>query len=525
MMKMLYYEAGRKGYLIFDENGRIPRIGFHLPEDMAGLWFPPFKIIDHLDFQRHAKKVIVDVVGRKVLFEDGEAEFLFSLDRKRFFIKIKGRLGIQLRLCEIPVWYSNVLGWRKTTPKIFEKEDKILVVLRNINASFFIKNFGSIFSLRGNTLKIKSILPEMVVYVGDEPLKNVMKAYEEERVRKEEYYHLVNNEKGTRFWLKNMLIDMFLTNEYGEWVIGGCPEFPWWCGVDTFFIGRSLLEMDLTDFFKKSFSNLLRYSEGGKIPHEVITNGVVYHKGNPIETSLFVILLEDYYEKTKDLIFIEENYPVILEGFKSLLKTPYPEGPGFVELEEVSSEQVITLDNAAAAYRAIIALSKLSKVLKDEKTLEWSLDLLKFYKRNFLKDWFNESKGLFWDYMVNGGKKFSGFFTQILPLFFGLVNRKLTIRVMSELKKIGLITEKGLKHSLRGDEGGFYGKKEEKIWWISNALLKRTAIFYRTNWDFSKLDNMFKHDMESIGMNHTIPEIVNMEGGCFAQAWSAYYPI
>ena len=97
MMKMLYYEAGRKGYLIFDENGRIPKIGFHLPEDMAGLWFPPFKIIDCLDFQKPARKVMVNMVGRKILFEDGEVEFLFSLDRKRFFIKIKGKLGIQLR--------------------------------------------------------------------------------------------------------------------------------------------------------------------------------------------------------------------------------------------------------------------------------------------------------------------------------------------------------------------------------------------------------------------------------------------
>ena len=525
MMKMLYYEAGRKGYLIFDENGRIPKIGFHLPEDMAGLWFPPFKIIDCLDFQKPARKVMVNMVGRKVLFEDGEVEFLFSLDRKRFFIKIKGKLGIQLRLCETPVWNSDILGWRKTVPRISEKEDKILIELKNLNTLFFIKSSGGLFSLKGNILKIKSLLPETVVCIGDEPLKSVMKAYEEERMRKEEYYHLVNNEKGARFWLKNMLIDMFLANEYGEGVIAGFPEFPWWFGVDTFFIGRCLLEMDLVDFFKKSFSNLLRYSEKGRIPHEVITNGVIYHKGNPIETSLFVILLEDYYEKTKDLTFVEENYPMILEGFKNLLKVPYPEGPGFVELEEVSSEHVVTLDNAVAAYRALMALSKLSKLLKDEKTLEWSLDFLKFYRENFMKDWFDEEKRLFWDYMIDEEKKFSGFFTQIFPLFFRLVNKNLAIRILNELKKIGLISERGLRHSLKGDEGGFYGKKEEKIWWISNALLKRTILSYGMNWDFSNLDEMFKHDMENVGMNHAIPEIVNMEGGCFAQAWSAYYPI
>jgi len=150
---------------------------------------------------------------------------------------------------------------------------------------------------------------------------------------------------------------------------------------------------------------------------------------------------------------------------------------------------------------------------------------LRFYKENFMKDWFDEEKRLFWDYMIDEKKKFSGFFTQIFPLFFRLVNKNLAIRILNELKKTGLISEKGLRHSLKGDEGGFYGKKEEKIWWISNALLKRTVLSYGMNWDFSKLDEMFKHDMENVGMNHVTPEIVNMEGGCFAQAWSAYYPI
>lgn len=523
---MLYYEAGQRGYLIFDENGKIPKVGFHLPRDMTGLWFPPFKIIDFLDFQKSSEDVVINRVGRKILFGDSEVEFLFSLNKKNFFIRSRGKLEVRMRLCETPIWCSDILGWQKTIPKIFEKENRIIIEFKNTDATFFIENFGGVCSLKENNLEIKSMLPNMVIYIGNEPLGNVFKVYEEEKAKKEEYYRMINEENGIKFWLKNMLIDMFISNEYGEGVIAGFPEFPWWFGVDTFFIGRCLLEMNLIDFFKRSFLNLLKYSRKGIVPHEVITNGMVYHEGNPIETSLFVILLEDYYNKTKDLNFIKEMYPIILEGFKNLLKTPYPKGPGFVELEEVSSKYVVTLDNAAAAYRASIAISKLSKLLNDEKTLEWSLNFLKFYRKNFTKDWLNRKKKLFWDYMIDGEKIFSGFFTQIFPLFFKLVDKNLASCILKELRKVGLISEKGLKHSLKGEEEkGFYGKKEEKIWWISNAILKRTVLSYKIKWNFLKMDEMFKHDVENVGMEHVAPEIINMKGGCFAQAWSAYYPI
>jgi hypothetical protein len=83
-----------------------------------------------------------------------------------------------------------------------------------------------------------------------------------------------------------------------------------------------------------------------------------------------------------------------------------------------------------------------------------------------------------------------------------------------------MITEKGLKHSLKKNEArGYYGNKAEKVWWLANALLKTANELYGSPLDLSYLKDLFEKDIKKYG---TPPEIVG-GGGCFSQSWSSLF--
>ena len=114
-------------------------------------------------------------------------------------------------------------------------------------------------------------------------------------------------------------------------------------------------------------------------------------------------------------------------------------------------------------------------------------------------------------------------FAQIFPLVYGLVNEDIARTHWKSLQQLGLITPSGLIHSLGFEtDRGYYGKKEEKVWWLGNALLKKAAKKYDLTLP-NDLDSLFEEDLFRKGMPGAIPEIVGLEGGCFAQAWSALY--
>ena len=68
---------------------------------------------------------------------------------------------------------------------------------------------------------------------------------------------------------------------------------------------------------------------------------------------------------------------------------------------------------------------------------------------------------------------------------------------------------------------GFYSGKADKIWWVANAILKKSCMQYDLMCP-EFLEELYIRDLYN-GMPGAIPEIVGEKAGCFAQAWSTLF--
>ncbi|KUK24116.1 MAG: hypothetical protein XD58_1881 [Thermotoga sp. 50_1627] len=266
--------------------------------------------------------------------------------------------------------------------------------------------------------------------------------------------------------------------------------------------------------------------ENDVVPHEVNLEGKVIFPGKALETLLQADLLLKLTEVVLSPKEAKELFYLLHNAGKAILKTsPYPKGPGFVELQSLETPNIQTLDNAVAAFVFAKSMYQLSKRLGIDSVKREYEALSHWYDIHFLRDWYDTEKGIFKGAICHDEKTSGITFVQIFPLVYGLVNEDIARTLWTRLQQLGLITSRGLIHSLGfGADRGYYGQKDEKVWWLGNALLKKAAENYALPLH-SDLDALFEEDLFRKGMPGAIPEIVGLEGGCFAQAWSALYTV
>ena len=524
---MLFYESGRRGYLIMDTNGEIPSVGYHMEKGMAGLWFPPLKLLKGMKIENLKDPLlVVTKSGRKLRDGDTTVEILIPVDDEELFISIttEGGLKLTIELCSTPVWKSEEVGLNYSIDELKRIDESTFSLRLNESKRYYLMTTDHL--VETDHLKFTvSITGSGVLYIGGRRYTDLHRAFVLKKKEKEEYYlERIGSRNDLDTHLKKFLLEMFLSNEYGRGVIAGFPEYPWWFGIDTFFIGEALLRYELYDLLRDSILNLLNHSKCGMIPHEIVNNGYVNHPGYPLETLLIIVLLEDYFLRTGNADFVKMVYWELRQGLKKLLKQIYPRGPSFVELEETSNGEIQSLDTAVASYACCRSLLKLSKLLDDPEMKGFLGDLMEYYQKRFLRDWYSKKHGVFYDYFRGREKVIGYFFIQLFPLFFRIVDERIARTVFENLKKVGLICDDGLLHSIHDDpKDGFYMGKSHKVWWIANAMLKKCVKEYDLNYDLERLDERFIDDVENEGMPHVPPEIVGNPTGCFAQTWSALY--
>jgi hypothetical protein len=156
----------------------------------------------------------------------------------------------------------------------------------------------------------------------------------------------------------------------GRAAMAGLPEFAWWFGADLAFGVLPLLPAGQTSDAKASLRTLAamsrKHGTDGLVPHEVITNGVVFHAGNPVETPLFVRALYHTYRWTGDRMLLEELFPFCLRGMEQWLLETYlepgeqiPAGSSIVETPEMG-DGLQALDVAAYLVEALDLLGVLA---------------------------------------------------------------------------------------------------------------------------------------------------------------------
>ncbi len=474
---MIFTENGGKVYSVLQVGKElVPRVGYHIKGEMGGIWFPPRRVVSSVKVMGfgNPERLFRYPGYKKIVFERGKIVLLAGYMKRCFYIELLGNGKVTLTLDDTPVW----------SPERSEvKEVKVGV---EANGERFLENHIEI-PVKGET----------IVKIFDEECEDFYKELE----RKEKIFRRKRADwSNVEGMLRASLLEAFVETESGEGIVAGFEEYPWWFSIDTHFTLPSLLKFGFQTEAKKSLENILKHG----LKHEISLIGI----GNPpSESEVFAIVqsIAEYTLRTGDTSFLE-----YLENFERKMLEILKEGNTGRGIVEVSGYEGKLLDIDTFAFAALRGIEKLEKFTGYEMPEELKV-FLEGFERGFLRKWYDEGKKLF---------KGEIHFTQVLPLYFRLVPKDVGKNVLMRLKEIGMITDKGLKHSLFENETeGYYGNKAEKVWWLANALLKEANEAYDLPLDLSFLENLFEQDLVSFG---TPPEIVG-GGGCFLQSWSSLF--
>jgi hypothetical protein len=306
-----------------------------------------------------------------------------------------------------------------------------------------------------------------------------------------------------------------LTAEYpdiGAYLLAGLPEYPQLFGCDTAYSIPGAVAAGFVEPARGALETLAQYAARacGRIPHEITTNGRVFHPGNIQETPQFTIALWDYLRWTGDTATARRLFPICREGMDEMLPAMsggglYPYGDGMVERLGMGSRK---LDSACYAYAALDALARLAAALGEPDADDRArADTL---RAAFERDWWMEEEGLYGDSMHSDGSlRLDGHWTVALPAQLGLASPERAARMLDRIEQ-EWVNEWGLVHTRT---------HEELVWTLPTGLLALAA---------------FANDRRALGLRLTrsiactaqygalgaFKELIP-EGLCFVQLWSA----
>ena len=297
----------------------------------------------------------------------------------------------------------------------------------------------------------------------------------------------------------------------GRYFLAGLPEYPQLFGCDTTYSVPGALAAGFTATTKAALEQLAAYGSRacGRIPHEITTNGRVFHPGNIQETPQFTIACADYLRWTGDLATIRELYPLCREGMLELLPThggDYPIGDGMVERHGMGA---LKLDAVCYHYAGLVALAEMAAALGDEEALALRQRAERLQTR-FERDWWIEDEQLYADSRhLNGENQLDGHWTIVLPVQLGLASPTRAEAVLDRIEREWL-NQWGLVHTRT---------HEELVWTLPTGLLALAAFRHgraELGWHLTcQIAGTAEH-----GTPGTFKELIPV-GLCFVQLWSA----
>jgi hypothetical protein len=311
-----------------------------------------------------------------------------------------------------------------------------------------------------------------------------------------------------------------LSSDYGPslppYFLAGVPEYPQLFGCDTEYTIPGASAAGFADTAKSALLALAAYGDRacGRIPHEVTTNGRVFHPGNTQETPQFTVACWDYFRWTGDIAFLRHVYPLCKEGIDVYLPaiwggagSLYPIGDGVVERHGMGARK---LDSTCYLFQALRALRDMAETLDAPDDLRRYNARLVELKNRFEIDWWLEDQGLYADSLHTDGRpQFDGHWTIVLPLQIGLADAAHGQRAFERIER-EWVNNWGLVHT-RG--------REDLVWTLPTGLLALTAFQYgHPSFGVRLLQNIA--ETASHGTLGAFKELIPI-GLCFVQLWSA----
>lgn len=205
-------------------------------------------------------------------------------------------------------------------------------------------------------------------------------------------------------WSSMLMLDV---PGLGRAPMGGLPEFPWWFGCDTAYGLLPMLPVGQTDDACASLRTLAALSQRtngtGAVAHEIVSHGLVAHRGNLVETPLFARALYHTYRWTGDRALLEDLFPFCLQGIEEWALGAClepgewaPRGSSMIETPEMA-DGLQALDVAAYLVEALDLLAALAEELQQSAAatrLRVRADRL---RQHVCADWWLPAERLFGD--------------------------------------------------------------------------------------------------------------------------------
>ncbi|HDL85991.1 MAG TPA: hypothetical protein ENH11_06665, partial [Candidatus Acetothermia bacterium] len=526
-MSTLFFLSGEKMYEIGAMSGDFPAIGWHIKGEMGGVWAHPMKVLDGFYFE-------IDDGGGPWLLTDckdfsygfADAVFRFErnalqVERKDFVVENEAALfslitirntGEQTRsgtlrfIADIdlrPSWYSSLHNGKD---RVTYQDSKITGYDTaedgwGVALGANIPPFGhAVAGTRGILEYPFSLgagkekeLRFLIVADHEKGLDNAVARFDplmeqcnELLAEKIDLYQEKVFE-GVKFSCSDPLFQQAyycakanivmlyadVSPYIGRYCFAGVPEYVQLFGCDTAYSVPGLVSVGFTDEAVNALKNLAQVGErqGGRIPHEVSTSGLIYNKGNVQETPQFTSACWEYFRWTGDRPFLEEMYPLCVQGifdyvlkFRDRDKDYYPEGSGMVERSGMGPEK---LDSACYLYKGILDLSAMAAALnKDDEATQYT-NLAEAIKQSFNVDWWIESEGMFADSLGrNNSRRLDGHWIVAVPMEVEIADQKKGAQALERINQ-EWVNEWGLVHTK---------KLEERVWTLPTGVLAQAEF-------------------------------------------------
>ncbi len=298
--------------------------------------------------------------------------------------------------------------------------------------------------------------------------------------------------------------------------LAGIPEYPQLFGCDTEYTIPGAVAAGFAETSRSALLALAGYGERacGRIPHEVTTNGRVFHPGNTQETPQFAIACWDFFRWTGDRAFLEQVFPLCREGIDQYMPALwgavggiYPIGDGVVERPGMGARK---LDSTCYLFGALRALRDMAAALDMPAEAARYATCLAELGTHFEQDWWLEDESMYADSLHTDMRpQLDGHWTVALPLQLGMASDKRARRALDRIER-EWVNEWGLVHT-RG--------REDSVWTLPTGVLALAAFRYgKPELGVRLLKNIAATTER--GTLGTFKELIPI-GLCFVQLWSA----
>ena len=377
-----YVTAGDKLYMVGHQDGTFPPLGWHVKDEMGGIWAHPIKLLDGFEASYTDQGAVVQLdrasqftnypfanehlytgtlqVQRFQFVPDGKkavyVEYVFTnktSEKKSIAFSLVTRSNLR------PVWIGERTGMVDSKDLQQFKEEK--TVLKD-SANTWFAVVGSYFPAKTEALPRLPEKPNVAVAQSTYSLEipangsisfpfviagsvvseseaiatfsNVLENGPTLALAKKRRFQKLATQSDIQLsdakltqamrWLKynaDWLIND--VDGIGRGITAGMPDYPWFFGGDMTYSLQGLISSGRKDVAYSTIDLIAKLSKStngnGRIVHEVSTNGAVYNPGNINETPQFASLIYKVYCWTGDRDFLNKYFPLVEKGLGWLM--------------------------------------------------------------------------------------------------------------------------------------------------------------------------------------------------------------